>query len=384
MRIPTNFLCFLPIVLSPLALSCGGNHGAENDSDSNGEVLEMEYAKNLILTKYSNCTKAELVNPWDTTRILRTYILIDRESYSDTAAYPKGTRIFTPLERTLVFSGVHARLINELGALDAIKGVCDCEYITDTDITSKVANETIVNCGKNLSPDFEKVICINPDGILLSPYENSGDYGKLAGLGAPIIECADYMESLPLGRAEWIKFFGILFGKISKSDSIWRNTRDQYEAIRGFTANVTYRPKVLVDNLYGDIWYVPMPKSTMGVYIHDAGGINPFGAPEANGSLGLSAEQVLAVAEDADIWLLRYFQKTDKTLSELNADNSLYSQFKAFRQNRVFGCNTSYVPYYDHSPFHPQWILADMVRLFHPELTDSLPGTINFFKPLLY
>ena len=64
-----------------------------------------------------------------------------------------------------------------------------------------------------MSPDIEKVIDMHPDGILLSPYENSGGYGRIEKLNVPILECADYMETSALGRAEWVRFYGLLFGK---------------------------------------------------------------------------------------------------------------------------------------------------------------------------
>ena len=70
-----------------------------------------------------------------------------------------------------------------------------------------------------MKPDIERIIDLRADAILLSPFENSGGYGRLEQIGVPIIECADYMETSALGRAEWMKFYGLLYGKEHEADS---------------------------------------------------------------------------------------------------------------------------------------------------------------------
>lgn len=94
--------------------------------------------------------------------------------------------------------------------------------------------------------------------------------------------------------------------------------------------------------------------------------------------MGLTGEQVLFTAGDADIWLIRYSQASDKTMRELAADNAIYPQFKAFKENKVYGCNTSRVFFYEDVPFHPHWLLRDMISIFHPELS-AVRGEKNYF-----
>lgn len=118
----------------------------------------------------------------------------------------------------------------ELGCQQAIRGVCDLDYINIPDVKKRAAlsrntaagkasagnaaaRNSIVDCGSSMAPDIERIIALKPEAILLSPFENSGGYGKLDKLHVPIIEAADYMESSPLGRAEWMKFYGMLFKK---------------------------------------------------------------------------------------------------------------------------------------------------------------------------
>lgn len=351
----------------PLLHSCGSSNADAGASDS-GEEIELSYAKKITLTRYDNFIKADIINPWDSTRLLHTYILVP-DSVEMPHSLPKGTVIRTPLKNSLIYSSVHNSLITELGSIDAIKGVCDAQYIHQQELAKRIETGVVADCGNSMTPNIEKIIKLNPDGILLSPFENSGNYGKLGQLGVPVIECADYMETSPLGRAEWMKFYGLLFGKEKNATEMFDDTERNYLRLKNLSAESPEKPKVLVDRLYGSAWNVPSGHSTMGIFIEDAGGKNPFDYIDRSGSTSLAGEQVLHKAGDADIWIIRYSQSNNKSLKELASDNAIYPQFKAFRDSNVYGCNTSEVFFYEEVPFHPHWLLADLITIVHPEIT---------------
>lgn len=371
MTIKPLFSLFLPMVL-PLLVSCkGGNALVSSDE---GDTLHMEYAANITMVKYDDFVKATVKNPWDTTAVLHTYLLVP-DSIDLPATLPEGTVVRTPMESALIYSSVHNSLVSELGAIDAISGVCDAKYIHQKELADRIANGRVVDCGIGTSPNIEKIISLNPDGIMLSPFENSGSYGKVGQLGIPIIECADYMETSPLGRAEWMKFYGMLFGKEEEANKMFESTKREYNQLKALVQDTGNKPKVLIDRLYGQSWHVPASHSTMGIFIKDAGGTNPFESYDGSGSVGLAGEQVLFKAHDADFWLIRYSQNSDKTLRELASDNAIYPQFKAFKDKKVYGCNTSKVFFYEEVPFHPQWLLEDIISIIHPELSDAGSST---------
>lgn len=353
------------VLMLALPASCGqGSKGLDMAAD--GNPIDMEYAAHLSLTEYPGYTLATIRNPWDTTKTLHRYILVaDSADLPD--KLPEGTLLRTPLKNSLVYSTVHASLLSELGAADAVKGVCDAEYIRKEPLASRIRKGEIQDCGNSTSPNIEKIIRMNPDGILLSPFENSGTYGKLGELGIPLIECADYMESSPLGRAEWMKFYGLLYGERDRADEMFAQTSREYEALKDSAKTAGRKPKVVMDRLYGSAWYVPGGESTQGIFIKDAGGENPFAEKGRNGSIPLTGEQVLHQAGDADIWLIRYSQGNELTLEQLTAGNPLYAQFKAYHEGNVYGCNTVDVRLYDEMAFHPQWYLAELIRIFRGE-----------------
>ncbi len=361
-----HYISLTILMLLPLLASCGG--GNNNISvNPNGDVIPLKYAENLSLTQYPDYVKAVVRNPWDTTKILHTYLLVP-DSIDLPSNLPQGTIVRTPLKSSLVYSSVHNSLISELGAIEAIKGVCDAQYIHQKNLSDRIKSGVVADCGNSMTPNIEKIIKLNPDGILLSPFENSGSYGKLGQLGIPIVECADYMETSPLGRAEWMKFYGLLYGREHYADSLFNSTEKAYNHLKGLTVDSKEKPKVLVDRIYGSSWNVPAGHSTMGIFIEDAGGINPFSYIDRSGSTGLSGEQVLHKAGDSDIWIMRYSQSNDKTIKELSKDNAIYPQFKALKEGNVYGCNTSDVFFYEQVPFHPHWLLADLISIFHPNI----------------
>ena len=47
-----------------------------------------------------------------------------------------------------------------------------------------------------MSPDIEQIVSLHADAILLSPFENSGGYGRLEKLGIPIISEDEFLEMI--------------------------------------------------------------------------------------------------------------------------------------------------------------------------------------------
>lgn len=351
--------------------SCKGSH-ASALSEEEGEVMPLKYAENLTVREFPDFTEVTVRNPWDTLKTLQKYILVERDSAMP-AGLPEGTIIKVPVTNALVYSTVHNSLITELGAIDAIGGICNSKYVNGKELQARLASGRIVDCGVSLSPDLEKIIKLKPQVIMLSPFENNDKYAKVGELGIPIIECADYMETSPLGRAEWVRFYGMLFGKQDVADKMFAETESNYLKLKQLANGLAIKPKVIIDQRYGQVWNVPGGVSAMGRLIEDAGGINPFASYERSGSVPLAPEKVLAEAHDADVWFVRYNQEKDKSLRELGNDAPVNSQFKAFKDRRVYGCNTRYVNFYEETPFHPDLILEDMVHLMHPELSSSAP-----------
>lgn len=359
-----------------LLQGCGGN---SNTVVSKGQEVRMDYAENLTMEEFDGYTIVKIRNPWDTTKILQSYALVENPGIKP-EGFSEKQIIKVPLEKSIIYSSVHAGLINEFGSLPALSGVCDTEYMYEPEILNRIKSGVISDCGSSEQPNVEMIMKISPGAVLLSPYENSGSHGKLGQAGIPIVECADYMESSPLARAEWMKFYGRLYGKKEKADSMFRATEEKYLALKHLVANLDNKPKIMFDRVYGQIWSQPGGVSTTGILIEDAGGENPFHSKRVSGSLQLSPERVLYEAQDADIWLIRYFSEPI-TLKALGEEKELYTKFKAYKDGNVYWSNTSESRIFEDVAFHPHWLLGSFIRLFHPELSNRIEGK-NYFERL--
>ena len=361
------FLTFWVTVL--LLSACSGKNSTASGS-AQGDTIPLHYSANLSLIDYEDYIVAQLRNPWDTTKILHTYVLVDKKQPLP-QELPQGTLVRTPLSKAVIYSSVHCSLLKDLGALNSIGGVCDLKYIKLPEIEEGCRNGTITDVGDGMNPNIERIIDLHPDAILLSPFENSGGYGRVEKLNVPIIECADYMETSSLGRAEWMRFYGLLFGEAQKADSLFAEVEKNYNELKALVAPLSSAPSVISELKNGSAWYVPGGKSTSARIYADAGANYVFADDEHSGSVPLAFETVFDKGQNADFWLIKYNQAIDKTYKELEQDYAPYTGFRAFKERNIYGCNTGKVDFYEDSPFHPDRLLKDLIKIFHPTLLEG-------------
>ncbi|MGM9811566.1 MAG: ABC transporter substrate-binding protein [Muribaculaceae bacterium] len=319
------------------------------------------------LIDISSCDGYSIVtisDPWNAGKTLHTYVLVPKNQHMP-ESLPEGSVIRTPVNNALVYSSVHAQVIKDLGKVSAVRGICDAEYYKIPEITRGLKNGTVLNVGSSMAPSLEKIIALKPEVIVLSPFHNGG-YGALANIGIPILECADYMEESPLGRAEWIKLFGILFGEETKADSIFASSKKEYLAIKDSVKTATSRPKVITEMLTSGVWFVPGGKSYMAKILSDAGAVYPWSDNNDSGSLQLDIAQVLDKASDADVWLIK--SSTVTSCSDLQNANPLNAKFRALANANVWVCDPQATTLFEEFPFHPERLLKEYALIFHPEL----------------
>lgn len=338
----------------------------------------IRYAQGFTIQYFDDYASVEVRDPWDSTRILQRYLLVDREQ-SVPDNLPKGTVVRTPIRNIVVYTSVHAAIIDQLGEVDKIIGVCEPRYMDTPAIQDGLRAGKIADLGEATAPNIEKIIDIGAEIIIASPFQNAG-YGPAEKLGIPIIEAADYMESLPLGRTEWIRFYGLLFGKEAMADSIFRETEDRYLKLKELAKTVANRPTVISEKKFGSSWYMPAGDSYIAHLYTDAGADYIFKDLPGAGSTPLSFETVLDKAIHADIWLIKYNQANDMTYKDLRTEYTPYENFDAFKNRRIYTCNTGVVPYYEEFPIYPDYLLKDLVWVFHPDL---LPGyTPRYYRKM--
>ena len=370
-----SIIIFIVIALS--LLSCSGNgNGVSSDK---GDTIKLKYADNMTMIRYEGYTVVTLKNPWKEGKTLHTYILVphDKELPDN---LPKGTIVRTPLKKAVVTTSVHCGLVWSFNRGDNIKGVCDVRYINLPAITAGIKSGKIADCGSGITPTLEKIIDIDADAILISPFQNNGGYGRLDEWKRPIIETADYMETSALGRAEWMKFYGLLFGAEKEADSIFNGVEKRYNELKALAKTSKTRHSIIIDKMNSSVWYVPGGMSTIGGIIADANTDYPFSNDKSSGGVALPFELVLEKASNSDIWIFRYNSSMKATLGSLLQENGGYSQFKAFKNGNVYGCNTYSNTFYEDTPFHPDLLLRDFIIITHPDITSL--GEPKYFEKI--
>lgn len=315
----------------------------------------MRYADHI----YLDDTQAILENPWKEGAILNSYSL--DKTYRHVVVMPNSI----------------ARLMVELGVQDCIAGVCESEYISDSTICAMIKDGRIADCGNSMYPNIEKIMALKPDAILVNPFEETG-YGQLEKLGIPLIECADYMETSPLGRSEWMRFYGRLFGIAGKADILFNDIETTYLTLKETASKTVLRPKVMLDTKSGSAWYVAGGNSTIGQLIADAAAEYVFQDNKRSGSTPLSFETVYEKAQDSDIWLLKNSTASNLTYSLLESDFKSYSNFKPFKEKNIWVCDVYKVAYFEITSFHPEILLGEFISIFHPEMSF----TRRFYHPM--
>ena len=354
-------------------VSCRGQHssspGVERD-------FPLKYATTLSLREGEGYVCAEFHNPWDSTAILHRYVLVPRDSDLP-ASLPEGDVVRVPLQRMLCYVSIHASLFHELGALDAIGAVGDVEYVDLPVLQQAICEGRVVDLGSSSVLNTERILDFAPDAVLVSAAEDNSSYARLIQTGIPVIECADYMETGPLARAEWMRFFALLVGKGQQADSLFQEVEGRYLALRQRVQDVPDKPVVLDGIRMGADWYVAGASSTVGQFIADAGGQYVFSDQSHRGALPFSPELVLERGEDADIWMFKYYKKGgNKTCRELEQEWQGYGHLKAFRRRKVYAANLLTTDFSLATPFHPDLLLREYVRIFHPEvLEDDFPNS---------
>lgn len=361
-----------------LFCACQPTGSRRHTAVTEGDTLYPRYASLLRYIEGPGWEVAEVLDPWNQGKVLQRYVLVPRED-SLPEVLPEGVLVRVPMQRAVVFSAVYASLLADCGRLSQVCGMTDVNYVLAPAVCRSIRSGHIRDLGSAMSPDVERILSVQPDGVLVSAYEQS-DYGALARTSVPLIVCADYMENTALGRAEWASFFGRLFGCRDVTDSLFRQVEAAYKRLQKAAKGVSYRPSVLHDKKDGATWFVPGWKSTVGQMLTDAGGRYVYPDNEKSGSLALDFEGVYACAADADVWVVKYGAPVDLTRSSLVADYPPYNRFTAWKKGQIYGCNTLKVPYYDETPFHPERLLADWIKMLHPEVLPQYQ--LRYFKPM--
>jgi len=332
----------------------------------------VKYASHLELKKNKVYTLIKVIEPWAKAGKYQFVATKNPEKIPD--SLKKYPIIKIPIKKMVVTSTTHLPHIALLNEEDKIVGFPNTKYISSEIFRNRITDHKLKEIGNGAGLNIEKTLLLKPELIVaFSSGTDQKQYDVFNKNGIPVIFNADWMESNPLGRAEWIKLFGVLFDKEKKGDSIFNEIENNYNRIKSKINKKKEKVLVFQGGFFGDKWFLPGGKSYAAQLIKDAGGKYQLENDNHSGSLPYNFENVLLKLPQADVWLNPGSILSKSSLAE---QIPLVSNMKVYKKDKIYtyalakGKNGGLI-YFEDSPAHPDWVLADLYHIFYPEETPD-------------
>lgn len=347
-----------------------------------GKEVEIKYATGLSIVDFEDYSIITVENPWPNANRSYRYLLVRAG-----AEVPKNLKfdqkIEIPVERIVVTSTTHIPSLEILNAENTLIGFPGLEYISSEKTRNLITAGKIKELGKNEALNTETLLNLRPDVVIGFSIDGSNkSLNILQKSGIPVVFNADWTESSPLGKVEWIKFFGAFLGKTEAANAFFEQVEHDYLEAKALAQKAANRPTVMAGAMFKDQWYLPAGNSWQANFIEDANAEYLFNNTDGTGSLSLSLEAVLAEAANAQFWV---GPAQFTTYEELQEASPHYQEFKAFKDENVFTFasekgETGGVIFYEVAPNRPDLVLKDLISIFHPQLLPEYET--HFYKPL--
>jgi iron complex transport system substrate-binding protein len=371
------------LILFFLISACKNEPKKEAIVSSERKQLKLKYAEGFKVTDYGNYTVLELLKPWPKSEKTYTFGIANKNTIVDWKPNTFDGTIDSDLNKIVVTSTTHIPALELLGVEHTLVGFPGMDYISSEKTRQRIDEGHVRELGKNEGINTEVLLELSPDVVIgfgVDGVNKTFEIIKKAGI--PVIYNGDWVESSALAKAEWIKFFGVLFNKEKEADSIFNTIEKNYLEAKAIAKKATSQPTVLSGAMHKDVWYLPNGSSPEAQFLKDANVNYLWKDTSGNGSLALSFEVVLEKAKDADLWLSPSYYSSFKQLEDANA---LYTNFEAFKTKNIYSFTNTTGPtggviYFELGTARPDLVLKDIIKVCHPELLKDYEPF--FFKPL--
>lgn len=353
---------------------------AQTDTQASTEevVLPLSHAEGFALYDGPGYYRVDIMQPSRPGTVMESYYLVD-----DTALYqPEEGRLEIPIpvRDWSAISTTHAGFLSALGRQEVLKGITGSRWIHDAKIRQGLEAGQVRDLGENGMVDHERLISLQPDVLVAydGGLEAEGEAGRIRQMGIPVVLVHEFLETHPLGMAEWIKLFAVMLDDTAGGNARFREIESRYTLIRDKAAGAQTRPQVMTGLPYRGEWTVSGGRSFAATYMRDAGGAYVWADDERTGNFPVSLEEVLHKAGEADIWLnpggassLEAIEQTDRRLVSLPP----MGNGKVFNINKrinAYGGND----YWESAVAAPDRVLLDLALIFHP---DQFPRDTLFY-----
>ncbi len=380
---------FLTIFLLSLMVACQ-QHSTFDETIFDEVVYAPEYAIgfNILRHSESGATLLTSTDPWQGAESVAYRLLIDPNQYFGTITDPSIQRIGQSAQRIICMSSGHIAMLDAVGEVERTVGVSGLDFISNDYIISN--RSEIGDVGYDNNINYEMLIALNPDLVLLYGINAANSIeNKLRELGIPFAYIGEYIESSPLGKAEWMVAVAEIVGKRELGIEVFNATASRYHALSAIIdkhINGSSSPRVMLNTPYRDAWFLPAKSSYMVQLITDAGGECFTCEGEGNSSTPIDIEQALLYASQSDVWLN---PSGCNTIAELVALNPKFAGAKPVKKGEVWNNNAHQTKmggsdFWESGVVCPDIILRDLVTILHPEIAVETEEfhTLHYYKRL--
>jgi len=367
------FACFLFFIL----LGCKQIND-ENLVSFSASANSVKYAKGLEIYKYDGYSVMKITKPWPEATVGFTYVLKEKNG-TIPDSLKKFTVISVPIQSVVVTSTTHIPSLEMLGVENTLVGFPSTNFISSAKTRKRIDAGKVREVGINESLNTEILIDMKPDVIVSFGINNSNPtIDNLQKSGLNVLINGDWTEQSPLGKAEWIKFFGALYGLDAKANVLFTKIENNYKNAMSLAEKTTQKPTVLSGAMFQDQWYVPQGESWVSVFLKDAKSDYLWKKTKGFGSLSLPFETILDKAQNATFWIA---PGNFSSLKQMSESNTHYTEFSSFKNKKVYSYAINKgakggIVYFELASARPDLVLKDLIKIFHPEL---LPNYKPFF-----
>ena len=328
--------------------------------DAKWTPIPVRFATGFRLWTSGNISRVEIRNPQDTTEIWQTLELVRGPS--------QGTdQVTIPVGNYALGSTTFMPYFEKLDLLSRISGVTHIDMIWNENISATAITSNWLELAPGGELDPERLVSISPAVFLCYDLKELERFKS--STAQPILHL-EYLESHPLGRAEWILLIACLADKLEEGQAIFEAIESRYLRLKNLAALSSGIPSVVIGNRYADKWYAPSGKSYLATLLRDASANYQFQNLEGAGSKELDYEVVFSALNETDFWGMVISQDTPFTREDLMEINPYLAGVEALKGGRVFACNSQETDYFGAAVLEPEIVLADLIQIFRP---SSLP-----------
>ncbi|WP_338221808.1 ABC transporter substrate-binding protein [Algoriphagus sp. oki45] len=331
----------------------------------------MEFAKGFELFRGENFWEIHVTQAYIGAEKTYRYLVLEEGTEVEKSGFDAVVQL--PISKVILTSTTQVPHLDMLGDTDKLIGFPQTDLISSVAARARIDAGKITDLGNGPSANPEMVIDLQPDWIMISTLGEDLRYLDLfAQANIPALINGEYVEQNPLGRAEWIKFTGILLGKYEEAVAEFEKIKTAYQEAEKLAAQITAdnQPKVLSGVMYQDIWYAPGAESWGAQILQNAGGDYVFSDQTGSGSLQLNYEFVLDRAAEAEVWIGSADFPDVKTMG---SSEPRYQNFQAWKSGQVYTYTAKIgasggLEYFELGYVRPDLILKDLIKILHPEL----------------